>query len=221
MPVMVMHMEKIFALCFVVLLAGASTGVQAEVLQPDALIRNTVQEVLVIVKQDKDIQSGNQQKILQLVEAKVLPHFNFTRMTRLAVGKSWRTATLAQKQALEAEFRNLMVRTYTRAFTVYRDQNVEIKPFKMADGATEVTVKTVIVKPGGPPPIPVNYDMEKTADGWKVYDLSIEGVSLVTSYRGTFADQIQQGGIDGLIKTLLEKNQAAASTSLRKAESTK
>ncbi len=216
-----MHMEKIFALCFALLLAGVSTGVRAEVLQPDALIRNTVQEVLAIVKQDKDIQSGNQQKILQLVEAKVLPHFNFTHMTRLAVGKSWRTATLAQKQALEAEFRNLLVRTYTIAFTVYRDQNVEIKPFKMADGATEVTVKTVIVKPGGPPPIPVNYDMEKTADGWKVYDLSIEGVSLVTNYRGTFADQIQQGGIDGLIKTLLEKNQAAASTSLRKAESTK
>ncbi len=213
-------MEKIFALCFAVLLAGASTGVRADVLQPDALIRNTVQEVITIVKQDKDIQSGNQQKILELVEAKVVPHFNFTRMTRLAVGKSWRTATPAQKQALEAEFRKLMVRTYTRAFTVYRDQNVEVKPFKMADGATEVTVKTVIVKPGAQP-IPVNYDMEKTADGWKVYDLTIEGVSLVTSYRGTFADQIQQAGIDGLIKTLVEKNQAAASASLRKAESTK
>ena len=216
-----MHMEKIFALCFAVLLAGASTGVWADVSQPDALIKNTVQEVLAIVKQDKDIQSGNQQKILELVEAKVLPHFNFTRMTRLAVGKSWRTATSAQKQALEAEFRNLLVRTYTRAFTVYRDQNVEVKPFKMADSATEVTVKTVIMQPGGLPPTPVNYDMEKTADGWKVYDLTIEGVSLVTSYRGTFADQIQQVGIDGLIKTLLENNQAAASTSSRKAESTK
>ncbi len=216
-----MYIKEVIALWLAVLLAGASIGVRAEVLQPDALIRNTVQEVLVIVKQDKDIQSGNQKKILELVDAKVLPHFNFTRMTRLAVGKSWRTATPAQKQALEAEFRNLLVRTYTRAFTVYRDQNVEIKPFKMADGATEVTVKTVIVQPGGPPPIPVNYDMEKTADGWKMYDLTIEGVSLVTSYRGTFADQIQQGGIDGLIKTLREQNQAAASTSLHKAESTK
>ncbi len=216
-----MHMEKIFALCLAVLLAGASPGVRADVLQPDALIRNTVQEVLVIVKQDKDIQSGNQKKILELVEAKVVSHFNFTRMTRLAVGKSWRTATPEQKQALEAEFRNLLVRTYTRAFTVYRDQNVEVKSFKMADSATDVTVKTVIVKSGGQPPIPVNYDMEKTADGWKVYDLSIEGVSLVTSYRGTFADQIQQAGIDGLIRTLVEKNQAAASTSLRKAESQK
>ncbi len=219
MTVRVMHMKRIFALCFAVLLAGASTGVWAEVLQPDALIRNTVQEVLTIVKHDKDIQSGNQQKILQLVEAKVLPHFNFARMTRLAVGKSWRTATPAQKQALEVEFRNLLVRTYTRAFTVYRDQKVEMKPFKMEDSATEVTVKTVIVQPGGLPPTPVNYDMEKTADGWKVYDLSIEGVSLVTNYRGTFADKIQQTGIDGLIKTLLEKNQAAADTSLKKAES--
>ncbi len=221
MPVMVMHMEKIFALCFALLLAGTSPGVRAEVLQPDALIRNTVQEVLTIVKQDKDIQSGNQQKVLELVEAKVLPHFNFTRMTRLAVGKSWRTATPAQKQALEAEFRNLLVRTYSKALTLYRDQNVEIKPLKMADSATEVTVKTVIMLPGAYYPTPVNYDMEKTADGWKVYDLSIEGVSLVTSYRGTFADQIQQTGIDGLIKTLLEKNQAAASTTLRKAEPTK
>ncbi len=221
MTVRVMHMEKIFALCLAVLLVGASAGVRAEVLQPDALIRNTVQEVLIIVKQDKDIQSGNQQKILELVEAKVLPHFNFTRMTRLAVGKSWRTATPTQKQALEAEFRNLLVRTYTRAFTVYRDQRVEVKPFKMVDGATEVMVKTVIVQPGGPPPVTVNYDMEKTADGWKVYDLAIEGVSLVTNYRGTFADQIQQAGIDGLIKTLQESNQVAASTSSRKAESTK
>lgn len=213
---MVMPMNKIVVLLVTVLSASMSLDVRAEMLGPDILIKNTAQEVLDIVKQDKDIQAGNQKKILDLVDAKVLPHFNFTHMTRLAVGKYWRTATPEQRRILEAEFRNMLVRTYTKAFTTYRDQNVEIKPLKMADGATEVTVKTVIVKPGGQP-IPVDYDMEKAADGWKVYDLYIEGVSLVTNYRGTFSDQIQQAGIDGLIKTLVEKNQAATSTTMQQA----
>ena len=201
-----------------VLLVTASLGTWAEAPEPDVLIKDTVQDVLAIVKQDKDIQAGNQKKILELVDAKVLPHFDFERMTRLAVGKNWRTATPEQKQTLVTEFRNLLVRTYTKAFTVYRDQIVEVKPFKMPPGATEVTVKTVIIKPGEPN-IPVDYDMEKTAAGWKAYDLAVEGVSLVTNYRSTFSDQVQQNGIDGLIKTLVEKNQVAANTPLRKAES--
>ena len=211
-------MIKVFALMLGVLLASASLTARAEMPGSDVLINNTAQEVLAIVKQDKDIQAGNQKKVLELVDAKVLPHFDFMRMTRLAVGKHWRTATAEQQQALITEFRNLLVRTYTKAFTVYRDQTVEVKPFKMSANATEVTVKTVIVKQGTQA-IPVDYDMEKTATGWKVYDLSIEGVSLVTNYRGTFSDQVQQAGIDGLIKTLVEKNQAAANTPLRKAES--
>lgn len=210
-------MKKVIALMFGLLLTYASMGVRAEMVEPDVLIKNTVQEVLEVVRQDKDIRAGNQQKILELVDAKVLPHFNFTRMTQLAVGKHWRTATPEQKQTLVNEFRNLLVRTYTKAFTVYRDQAVDVKPFKMPAGATEVTIKTVIVKPGTQS-VPVDYDMEKTSTGWKVYDLSIEGVSLVTSYRGTFAEQVQQGGIDGLIKTLVEKNQAAANVPLRKVE---
>lgn len=190
---------------------------RAEVVAPDALIKNTAQDVLAIVKQDKDIQAGDQKKVLALVEEKVLPHFDFERMTRLAVGKSWRTATPEQKKSLVTEFRNMLVRTYTKAFTVYRDQTIEVKPLKMAADATEVTVKTAIIKPGAQP-IPVEYEMGKTADGWKAFDLSIEGVSMVTSYRGTFATQIQQGGIDGLIKTLADKNSAAAAVPLRKAE---
>jgi len=210
-------MKNIMALCFGLLLMVLSLGVRADMPDPDVLIRDTVRDVLTIVKQDKDIQAGNQKKILELVDAKVLPHFNFTRMTQLAVGKYWRSASPEQKQALVIEFRNLLVRTYTKAFTVYRDQNVEVKPFKMAANATEATVKTVIIKPGEPD-IPVNYDMEKTADGWKAFDLTIEGVSLVTNYRSTFSDQIQQSGIDGLIKTLAEKNQEASNTPLRKAE---
>jgi phospholipid transport system substrate-binding protein len=177
----------------------------AGVVAPDALIKNTVDEIIGIIKQDKEIQAGDPKKINALVDAKVLPHFDFMRMTQLAVGKYWRTATPEQKQALATEFRNMLVRTYTKVFTVYRDQTVEMKPFRMETGDTEVTVKTVIIKPGSQP-IPVDYEMKIAADGWKVFDISIEGVSMVMSYRGTFASEIQDGGIDGLIKTLSDKN---------------
>ena len=213
-------MKKIAVLCLGLLLAAASPGAGAEIIEPDVLIKDTVREVLSVVKQDKEIQAGNQKRILELVDAKVLPHFNFTHMTQLAVGKHWRTATAEQKQALTTEFRNLLVRTYTKAFTLYRDQTVDIKPFKMPSGATEVTIKTVIIK-RGEQNIPVDYDMEKTEAGWKVYDLLVEGVSLVTNYRSTFSDHIRDAGIDGLIKTLVEKNRVAATTPLNKTESPK
>jgi phospholipid transport system substrate-binding protein len=188
--------------------------VRADLPDPDVLIKNTVRDVLEVVRNDKDLRSGNQMKMLELVDAKVLPHFNFEHMTKLAVGKSWRTATTEQKQALMSEFRIMLVRTYTKAFTSYRDQTVEIKPLKLDLSMTEVTVKTTIVKPGSQQPILVDYDMERTPNGWKVYDLTVEGVSLVTSYRGTFADQIQQIGIDGLIKTLSDKNKTAAANAV-------
>ncbi len=204
-------MKKLLFLLCGVLLQCAASGVRADVPDPDVLIKNTVHDVLEIVRNDKDLRSGNQKKLLELVDAKVLPHFNFEHMTKLAVGKSWRTATDEQKKQLMSEFRILLVRTYTKAFTSYRDQTVEVKPLKLDPAANEVTVKTAIVKPGSQQPILVNYDMEKMPDGWKVYDLTVEGVSLVTSYRGTFADQIQQVGIDGLIKTLVDKNKTAAS----------
>jgi phospholipid transport system substrate-binding protein len=203
-------MKKLFVLLPGVVLLCLSFVARADVPDPDVLIKDTVREVLDIVRNDKELRSGNQKKMLELVDAKVLPHFNFEHMTKLAVGKSWRTATPEQKQALMSEFRIMLVRTYTKAFTSYRDQVVEIKPFKLDAAATEVTVKTAIVKPGSQQPILVDYDMEKMPNGWKVYDLTVEGVSLVTSYRGTFADQIQQIGIDGLIKTLVDKNKTAA-----------
>ena len=199
------------SMCYVVGVA------HAEVIAPDALIKNTVQEVIAIIKQDKDIQSGDQKKITALVDAKVLPHFDFVRMTQLAVGKYWRSATPEQKQALVTEFRNMLVRTYTKVFTVYRDQTVDVKPFRMAADDTEVTVKTIINKPGSQP-VPVDYEMKKAADGWKVFDISIEGVSMVMSYRGTFASQIDESGIDGLIKTLSDKNTKAADGDMIKAE---
>ncbi|MEO8343042.1 MAG: ABC transporter substrate-binding protein [Gallionella sp.] len=194
-----------------------SLGVHAEVMAPDALIKSTVQEVTTVIKQDRDIQSGDQKKMTALVDAKVLPHFDFSRMTQLAIGKNWRSATPEQKQALVAEFRNMLVRTYTKVFMVYRDQTIEVKPVKTAADDTEVTVKTVISKPGSQP-IPVDYEMKKAADGWKVFDISIEGVSMVMSYRGTFTSQIQANGIDGLIKTLADKNAHGVAGKIIKAE---
>lgn len=207
--------NKIVAMLGLLLTVSFVAG--ADTLGPDALIRKTVDEVLAVVKQDRDIQAGNQKKILDLVDAKVLPHFDFERMTRLAVGRGWRSATPEQKQQLISEFRALLVRTYTSAFTRFHDQSVEIKPLRMQPGDDEVTVRTLIVKSGSQP-IAVDYEMEKTADDWKAFDLSVEGASLVTTYRSTFAEQIQQGGIDGLIKTLVDKNKAAANVPLNKAD---
>ena len=203
-----------WSLC-IALLLGMSSAARADILEPDVLIKNTVQDVLTIVKQDKEIKKGNQQKILALVNEKILPHFDFTHMTRLAVGRSWRTATPEQRQVLESEFQQLLVRTYTKAFTVYSNYDVEVKPLKMESGATEVTIRTLIRMPGGQP-VTVDYDLKKTKSGWKAYDLLIEGVSMVTSYRSTFADEIQRGGIDGLIKTLVEKNKTSDKDSVQK-----
>jgi len=199
---------------------GAFATAQAATVAPNDLIRNTVDEVIGIIKQDKDIQAGDQKKINALVDAKVLPHFDFARMTQLAVGRYWRKASPEQKLALTTEFRNLLVRTYTKVFTVYRNQTVEMKPFSMQPGDTEVTVKTVINKPGSQP-IPVDYEMESMPDGWKVFDISIEGVSMVMSYRGTFASEIQESGIDGLIKTLTDKNAGADTGDMVKASGAK
>jgi len=200
-------MKKVIALYSGMLLSAVTFGAYAEVTPPDVLIKNTAQEVLTIVKQDKDIRAGDKKKILALVDAKVLPNFDFDRMTRLAVGKGWRSATPEQKKSLVTEFRNLLVRTYANAFTGYQDQTLEVKPLTLPAGADEVTVKSSIIKPGAQP-VEVDYEMEKTADGWKAFDLIVEGASLVTTYRGNFSETIQQSGIDGLIKMLTDKNAA-------------
>lgn len=206
-----------FLLSGFIVLACLVDVAQAEMVAPDALIRDTAQEVILIVKQDADIKAGNQKKILALVDAKVLPNFDFNRMTQLAAGKYWRQATPEQKKALVAEFRNMLVRTYTKAFTMYRDQTIEVKPLKLAATDEEVTVKSRVIKVGGQPTA-VDYQMKKAADGWKVFDVVIEGVSMVTSYRGTFTSQIEQSGIDSLIKTLADMNAGAANTALHKAD---
>lgn len=172
---------------------------------PDALVRRVTDEVLAIIKADKDLQSGNSRRIAELAEAKVLPHFDFSRMTRLAVGRNWQQANDAQKQQLVKEFRTMLVRTYSTSLTAYRNQTIEVKPAKMAAADKEVTVRTAVVQQGGPQ-IPIDYAMEKADSGWKVYDVVIDGASLVTTYRGSFNDQVQRGGIDGLLKTLAERN---------------
>ncbi|PWB51005.1 MAG: hypothetical protein C3F18_09320 [Nitrosomonadales bacterium] len=191
------------------LLAG--TTASAAEMAPDALVKNTAQEVLTIIKQDKDIQSGNSQKVLDLVDAKVLPHFDFARMAQLAVGRHWPKATPAQQQVLVKEFRTLLVRTYSSSLTSYRDQTIDYRPAKMAPGDTDVTVKTIVNQPGGQP-IPIEYSLEKGADGWKVYDVAVDSVSLVTNYRSSFSSEIQSRGIEGLIKTLSDKNRKEAAS---------
>ena len=201
-------MNLIKRLLLAAVLMGSMSAQAAET-APDVLAKNTTQEVLALIKQDKDIQSGNQKKLLDLVEAKVLPHFDFTHMTRLAVGKNWRAATPVQQQALVNEFRTLLVRTYSNSLAAYKNQTIEFKPLKMQPGETDVTVKTQVIQPGGQP-VPIDYSMEKLQDGWKVYDVTVDGVSLVINYRGSFATEVRQGGIDGLIKVLAEKNQSSA-----------
>ena len=172
---------------------------------PDTLVDNTAQEVLTIIRQDKEIKSGNKAKLLDLVEAKILPHFNFTRMTRLAMGKNWSKAAPQQQREIVNQFRTLLVRTYYKALSVYSDHTIKVTPLNNIGGNTDVTVKTQVIKSYGQP-VPINYSMEKTSNGWKVYDITVAGVSLVINYRGSFNSQIRRGGIEGLLKTLAEKN---------------
>jgi len=182
----------------------------AQEIAPDALAKKVTDEVIAVLRADKDIQAGNTKKVLDLVESKILPHFNFARMTRLAVGAPWRQATPAQQQTLIGEFRTLLVNTYTSAFTQYRDQVIEYRPFKMAPADTEVVVRSLIKQKTGADPIDINYSMEKIDGAWKVYDVVIAGVSLVQNYRSSFASEIQKSGVDGLIATLTAKNKALA-----------
>ena len=176
---------------------------------PDALVKRTTDEVLTIIRADKDLQAGNMSKVVQLAEQKVLPHFDFERMTRLAVGRNWNQASPEQKQALTKEFRTMLVRTYSSSLSQYRNQTIEVKPAKIAAQDKEAVVRTAVIQQGGPQ-IPIDYAMEKTESGWKVYDVIIDGASLVTTYRGTFNDQVQKGGIDGLLKTLKDRNAGPA-----------
>ena len=178
----------------------------AQDVAPDVMVKGITMDGLNIIRKDKEIQAGSPKKIAELVETRILPHFDFARMTQIAVAVNWRKATPEQKKALTEEFKTLLVRTYSNALTLYRDQAVDFKPLHMKAGDTDVTVRSEIRQKGAQQPVTLDYDMEKTANGWKVYDVKVGGVSLITNYREDFAAQVRESGIDGLIKALVSKN---------------
>lgn len=175
------------------------------------MVQQVTEEVLDIIRKDKDIQNGNTHKAIELIDKKVLPNFNFQHMTALAVGKDWKKATPAQQTQLVAEFRTLLVRTYSNALTSYKNQKVVYKPFKMGAADVDVLVRTEVAQPGSKP-IQLDYNLEKLEAGWKVYDVTVAGISLVTNYREQFGQEVRNGGIDGLITSITTKNKSLEST---------
>ncbi len=201
-----------FLLACVSLLLPSGVQAQAKETSPDALVKSVTEEVLDVIRKDKDIKAGSTRRAIELVEQKVLPHFNFSRMTALAVGKDWRQASPAQQKELTEAFKELLVRTYSNALIAYKNETVDYKPFRMQPGETDVTVRTQIHQPGARQPITLDYSLEKNGNAWKVYDVVVAGVSLVTNYRSSFATEVRNGGIDGLIKTLRAKNSSLEAT---------
>ena len=192
-------------IAFALALALPTPAALAQGEAPDALLKAVTADVIMLIRQDKDIQAGNPAKVAEVVETRILPLFDFTRMTQLAVARNWRAASTEQQTALTAEFRTLLVRTYSTALSSYRDQIIEFKPLRMAPGDAEVTVKSVVKQPGMDP-LTIDYDMARTASGWKVYDIKIDGISLITTYRETFSEKVRSEGVDGRIKSLADKN---------------
>lgn len=180
----------------------------AEPVAPDVLVKTTANEVLEIIKKDKDIQSGDMRKINALAEEKILPHFDFDNMSRSVLGKYWRDASKEQQDRFVNEFRTLLVRTYASALAKYRNQVIDFKPYRAQPGETRVTVKTVIIQPSGPG-LPVDYTLKQVGEDWKVVDVTIEGVSLITNYRGQFANELKQADMNALIQRIADKNRPA------------
>jgi len=177
----------------------------AQELAPDALVKAISADVLAAIRQDKDIRAGNPKKIASLVETKILPHFDFAHTTRIAMGANWRRANPEQREQLVLEFRTLLVRTYSSALANYSDQVIEFKPLRAQAGEAQVTVKSE-VRQSGAQAVSIDYEMEKTPSGWKIYDVKISGVSLAVTYRDSFAEEVRNHGIDGLIDLLSGKN---------------
>ena|SRR5438105_6761737 len=190
---------------FIFLIAWAMPGQAQEA--PDVLVKTVTTEVLELIAKDKEIRSGNRAKLIQVIEAKVLPHFNFNSMTALAMGQSWNKATPEQKKRLTEEFRTLLVRTYASALAAYSDQRFDYRPLRAKPTDTDVTVNVRVMQSGAQP-VPIDYSMEKTAAGWKVYDVMVGGVSLVANYRTEFNAMVRESGIEGLIKNLQAKNRS-------------
>jgi phospholipid transport system substrate-binding protein len=180
----------------------------AQEIAPDVLMKNISEEVITAIRQDKDLQSGNPAKINALVEAKIVPHLDFRRVTQIAMGTHWRRATPEQQEQLIREFRTLLVRTYSGALANYRNQVIEFRPLRARPGDTEVTVRSQ-VKQSGTEPVAIEYDLTKTESGWKVFDIRVAGISLVATYRSSFDEEARNRGIEGLISSLSSKNRQA------------
>jgi phospholipid transport system substrate-binding protein len=216
-------MNGLTKLLFTVLTVGVlafSGAALAQQEAPDALIKRISQEVLDTVKEEKEIQAGNYQRVLDLVEEKVLPHVDFQRMTALAAGRFWREATPQQQKDLTREFRSLLVYTYSGAISQVKDQRLEFKPFRASPNDTEVEVRSQVVQSRGEP-IQLNYRLAKTGSDWKIYDVNVLGAWLVETYKGNFAAEINKGGIDGLIKALSEKNAKLAASAAKSSKRTR
>lgn len=174
---------------------------------PDALIRRLSVDILERIKSDKELQAGDFKKLSDLVDATVMPHVDFQRMTALAVGRNWRAATPEQQKQLMAEFRVLLLRTYSGALSSVKDQSVRMKPLRADPADTEVVVRSEVVQPRGEP-IQLDYRLQKSGDAWKIYDVNVLGVWLVETYRNQFAQEVSAKGIDGLIRSLVDKNRS-------------
>ena len=201
-------MKNILAIgLFWALTLPASTPALAQDVAPDALVKSVTLEVVELIAKDKEIKAGTRGKLVSVIEEKVLPHFNFTAMTALAMGQNWGKASPEQKKRLTEEFRTLLVRTYASALAAYSEQKFDFRPLRAKSTDTDVTVNVRVLQPGGQP-VTLDYSMEKTANGWKVYDVMVGGVSLVANYRTEFANTVRASGIDGLIKELQTKNRS-------------
>jgi phospholipid transport system substrate-binding protein len=198
-------MTKTIATLIAVLAFGAAQA--QELMPPDVLVKNVTLEVVDLIAKDKEIRGGNRAKLIGLINDKVLPHFNFTSMAALAMGQSWNKATPEQKKRVTDEFKTLLVRTYASALAAYSDQKFDFRPLRARPGDTDVTVNVRVLQPGTQP-VPIDYSMEKTASGWKVYDVMVGGVSLVANYRTEFNNLVRESGVDGLIKNLSAKNRS-------------
>jgi phospholipid transport system substrate-binding protein len=181
----------------------------AQELGPEELVKKVTAEVMAAIKSDKQLASGDKQKALKLVEEKVLPHVDFEEATRLAVGRGWKQANPGQQKRLVTEFKNMLIRTYSNAISAYEGQEMKVQPSRVKPGDTDATVRNQFIRPGGKPVL-IDYSMRKTDQGWKIYDIVVEGVSLVLTYRSEFDAVVKQEGIDGLIKRLSSKNTAPA-----------
>ena len=204
-------MREAVAKCVLFLgIALPAPALLAQGVAPDALLRAVSVEVIDKITQGREFQAADPAKVAALVETRIMPLFDFVHMTRLAMARNWRLATPEQQRVLTQEFKTLLVRTYSTALAHYRGEVIDFKRLRAAPHDSEVTVKSQ-VKQAGKEPMSLDYEMEMTPEGWKIYDVKVAGVRLVTTYREFFAEKVRDGGVDGLIKSLAEANRGGSS----------